>query len=728
MKQPKTMLNAVINFFLLLMLCGVLSWQAKATVLIDNEDVKAMREAAGQSGRFAEAYQQLRKQMDKVIAQPTDVPVPVDAGGGYTHEQHKRNYQNMYQAGQLYLLSGDKKYADYVTKMLLDYAALYPTLPRHPQRKSSNEGKLFWQGLNEAVWLVHTIQAYDFIKDSLSEAQRQTIEKGALRPVATFLSVESPHTFNKVHNHGTWANAAVGMTGYVIGEPKWVEWALYDLNESGKGGFLKQLQQLFSPDGYYTEGPYYQRYALMPFVTFASAIEQNEPERKIFEYRNGILEKAIQTTIELSYNGLFFPLNDAIKSKGISTIELVHGVALAYQLTGDTRFLDIAKQQDTVLLTPAGLAVSQALDNNEATAYTMPSRVYLDGPDGKQGALAVLRAHTKDKPAVVFKATSQGMGHGHFDKLTWQFYDKGNEIVSDYGAVRFLNVVTKEGGRYLPENTSYGKQSIAHNTMVVDETSHFNGKVNVADRYAPTLLFDQHGDDLQIAAANIDTAYQDTMLQRVIALVTVAPGKTLAVDIISGNSPSEHQYDVPLHYQGQLTYINQAVNSYSKTMSALGDANGYQHLWLQGEAPFENQPAQVSWLNDNGKFYTLTTAPLQGKVMFTQIGAGDPNFNLRNEKAVIVRQRGQSARVVSVLEPHGSYDAAKEQTVASTPDVASVAYGENNGVSWVQITLKDDQQHMLAYRTAEAANKVSFAVNGQQYTLTKHAQLFKNIK
>ena len=177
-----------------------------------------------------------------------------------------------------------------------------------------------------------------------------------------------------------------------------------------------------------------------------------------------------------------------------------------------------------------------------------------------------------------------------------------------------------------------------------------------------------------------------------------------------------------------MTYINQAVNSYSKTMSALGDANGYQHLWLQGEAPLENQPAQVSWLNDNGKFYTLTTAPLQGKVMFTQIGAGDPNFNLRNEKAVIVRQRGQSARVVSVLEPHGSYDAAKEQTVASTPDVASVAYGENNGVSWVQITLKDDQQHMLAYRTAEAANKVSFAVNGQQYTLTKHAQLFKNIK
>ncbi|MFM9673803.1 alginate lyase family protein, partial [Streptomyces galilaeus] len=77
----------------------------------------------------------------------------------------------------------------------------------------------------------------------------------------------------KVHNHGTWATAAVGMTGYVIDDQELVEQALYGLDKSGKAGFLRQVDELFSPQGYYTEGPYYQRYALLPFITFAKAIQ-----------------------------------------------------------------------------------------------------------------------------------------------------------------------------------------------------------------------------------------------------------------------------------------------------------------------------------------------------------------------------------------------------------------------------------------------------------------------
>ena len=38
------------------------------------------------------------------------------------------------------------------------------------------------------------------------------------------------------------------------------------------------------------------------------------------------------------------------------------------------------------------------------------------------------------------KYTSQGMGHGHFDKLSYTFYDNNNEVVRDYGAARFLNI------------------------------------------------------------------------------------------------------------------------------------------------------------------------------------------------------------------------------------------------------------------------------------------------
>ena len=112
------------------------------------------------------------------------------------------------------------------------------------------------------------------------------------------------------------------MAGYVLNEQDWVEQALLGLDQSGEAGFLRQLDELFSPDGYYAEGPYYQRYALMPFVLFAQAIEKNEPERGIFKYRDGVLLKAVYATVQQSYAGRFFPINDAIREKGLNTVEL----------------------------------------------------------------------------------------------------------------------------------------------------------------------------------------------------------------------------------------------------------------------------------------------------------------------------------------------------------------------------------------------------------------------
>jgi len=137
--------------------------------------------------------------------------------------------------------------------------------------------------------------------------------------------------------------------------------------------------KLFSPDGYYNEGPYYQRFALKPFVIFAQAVQKNNPERKIFEQRDGILKKAIYTTIHQNYGGLFFPINDAIKEKGIKTNELLHGVAIAYELTGDTGLLSIAQEQDTFVLTPESRKLSSDLAAGKATPFDYKSMRLGDG-------------------------------------------------------------------------------------------------------------------------------------------------------------------------------------------------------------------------------------------------------------------------------------------------------------------------------------------------------------
>jgi hypothetical protein len=697
-------------------------------LVITTNDVANMRVGITQEGQFKQTFYAIKASVDKQLSQTIVVPLPKDGGGGYTHERHKKNQKLMYEAGIVYQLTQDDRYAMYVRDMLFEYAELYPNLPLHPKRKvgKQNPGKLFWQSLNEAVWLVYTSQAYDLILPSLADAEKAKIEKGLFRPIVKFLSVDSPETFNKVHNHGTWTTAAVGMTGYVLGEFEWVEQALYGLDKSGKGGFLKQLDELFSPQGYYNEGPYYQRYALMPFVTFAKAIQTNQPERKIFEYRNGIVLKAIDTTIQLSYNQLFFPINDAIKDKGIDTIELVNGIAIAYGLTSDASLLDIAKQQNQILLTGDGLKVAQALDNKLEQVYQFKSVAFGDGNDGKQGALVVMRQNVNGEQAVLFKPAAQGLGHGHFDKLTWQFYDKGEEIVSDYGAARFLNVEAKYGGRYLPENKTWAKQTIAHNTVVVDEKSHFNANVETGNKNHPELLFFEKNDNVTISAARINSAYEGVSLTRTMALIKLPVQndseleQSLVVDVFDVKSKNKHQYDLPVHYKGHLINTNFELDTQLTSLPVLGKENGYQHLWLKAQAQPKAGLSQITWLNENGRFYTNSSIMDGGSsLIFTQIGANDPLFNLRNENAFINRKTAaKNHTFVSVLEPHGEFNPSKEFTVDAVSKVKQVSHHKDNNIDVVEISFKGGKHYLLAFTSAEYSKKNplhTFSFNGSKY-------------
>ncbi len=693
------------------------------SLVINQHDVTQMRAALKQAGAFQQTFTAKKTAVDKVINQPLVVPFPVDGGGGYSHERHKKNYLQMYDAGVMYQLTQDIQYAHFVRDMLLQYAELYPRLPRHPKRKNSNEGKLFWQGLNEAMWLVYTIQAYDFIIDALDEQDQQMIETGIILPVANFLSIESPKTFDKIHNHGTWATAAVGMTGFVLNKPELVEMALLGLDKSGTGGFLRQLDELFSPDGYYNEGPYYQRFALLPFVTFAKAIEQNQPQQKIFSYRDGILLKAIYSTIELSYNGLFFPLNDAIKSKGIDTMELVIAVSIAYGLNGDNNLLDIAKQQNRILLTGDGLKLAQAIDaeakTNSISQYPFSSMVFRDGKAGNEGALIVMRQQAPIEQkltdqALVFKATAQGLGHGHFDKLNWQFYDDGEEIVSDYGAARFLNIEAKSGGGYLTENKTWAKQTIAHNTLIVDQASHFGGNTKVGNKHHPDILFYHHDAKATLASASINSAYEDVSFTRTMAMVTVETANAsypLVIDIMDVSSDNAHQYDLPVHYQGQFIDSNFTRHAYTRQLNPLGEHSGYQHLWLTATSQLpeakskleaSSNLAQITWLNDNGHFYTHSSINAGNtEVLFTQLGANDPNQNLRLEHSFIQRvQDSKQHQFVSVLEPHGEYNPSAEYTLNATSKLQSLTYDSQDDISVIgfslQTTPSTTQQFVLA--------------------------------
>jgi len=670
--------------------------------------------APTQSGALYDtAFERIKSGINAQIETFPDVPLPEDAGGGYTHEQHKRNARALFESGLLFEATGDERYRDFYVRLLNAYAKMYPTLGLHPKPKEQSPGRLFWQSLNEAWFLVHAAQGYDYVRPSLDAQTRSVLEDGFFHPIVEFLSEGQPGTFDKIHNHGTWATAAVGLTGYALNEPDYVEKALLGLDRSGTGGFLRQMEVLFSPDGYYNEGPYYQRYALMPFVLFAQAIQANEPERAIFEARDGILQKAIYSTIHQNYAGLFFPINDAIKDKGIATTELLHGVAIAYELTGDATLLSVAQAQGTVIPTPQGRAVSEAIAAGKAEPFAYRSLRLRDGANGDRGALDILRADQDPEGlAVVVKNTAMGLGHGHFDKLGLLVFDRGEEILRDYGAARFLNIEAKYGGHYLAENNAYAKQTIAHNALVVDRRSHFDGDWRAGEEQSPELgelvIGDEMGNGLSATSARMDGAYPGvTMLRHVALLEHEALQGPVVIDVVRASGSAAHDFDLPYHYNGQLIDTNYDIDADTTSRVPLGEDNGFQYFWKVGEADLPDAQAQTTLLLDR-RFYTLTSAVPEGThVLLAELGANDPHTNLRREPALILRApRAQSFSAATVFEPHGEYNPIAEYTVGAASQIRRVDHVAGEGTDVVILHTRSGEQVTIGFAGSDGDHTI----------------------
>ncbi|GAA3512129.1 hypothetical protein GCM10022393_27330 [Aquimarina addita] len=680
------------------------------------------------------SFDEHQKKADKAITNGIEVPVPKDPGGGYTHEKHKQNYGEMYAAGIAYQITNDKKYATFVTDMLLEYAKMYPTLPLHPFSKENHPaGKLFWQGLNESVWLVNSIQAYNLVSSAISEENKKIIETDVFRKVVEFVSVDSKETFNRIHNHGTWAVAGVGMTGYVLEDQDMVDRALYGSNKDKKTGFLKQINELFSPDGYYSEGPYYQRYAMMPFMLFAQAIENNQPDLKIFEYRNQLLGKAVTTVLQLTdENGAFLPFNDALKEKNYLTGELIFASNIAYAYYKDEALLPVILKHGKVSISSAGLKVAQALDNFELTAYVKKPMLILDGKDGKAGGLALMRMSNgkqDEQLTSIFKFASQGMGHGHFDRLSIFMYDGKQEILQDYGAARFLNVESKQGGRYLPENKTWAKQTIAHNTVTVDQKSQFGGNVKKSSAVNPKLIFSNLEDpNLQIVSAVEENGYEGVKMQRTITMIKdeKLERPPFLIDVYTINSENVHQYDLNFMYQGQVMETN---FDYKKetTLSPLGKENGYQHLWKQAEGRSEKNLATLTWLNKNSFYSISSLIDADSRMIFSRLGANDPDFNLRNEPSYMIREKGKKNHIfVNVIEPHGNFDPKLESVQNPHSSVSEIkVLLSNKEYTAISIILDAKKTYTLviANNSSESNKQHSVTIDEQEYEWTGNYNL-----
>ncbi|AUC74211.1 alginate lyase family protein [Olleya sp. Bg11-27] len=697
-------------------------------LILTAQGVKDIRAQLGSIPIFDRTLKTVQEEIDAEIALGIDTPIPLDYSGGYTHVRHKRNMVVLQKAGVLYQILDDEKYAKYVKDMLMQYEAMYKTLPLHPKTRSYARGKLFWQCLNDANWLVYVSQAYDCVYNYLTEEERNTLEANLFKPFADHISVDSPQFYQRVHNHSTWGNAAVGMIGLVMNDQELIDRALYGikdlkldtkekdddggfLNKDGKAGFLANIEEPFSPDGYYNEGPYYQRYAMYPFLVFAEGLHNVKPELKIFEYKDGVLLKSINALLNLSdADGDFFPLNDGQKGMSYYNDALVTAVDISYKF-GDQNpgLLSVAEKQDKVLLDDSGLAVALGIKNGEAQPFDKKAINLSDGPNGTQGGVGILR---NEELELVFKYAAQGSSHGHYDKLSYSLYENGEEVIQDYGLARFVNIEQKGGGNYLKENKTWAKQTIAHNTVTQNETSHFNGKYEIGSKNHSVLhYFSSDNQSVQVVSAKEVNAYPGTEMLRTMAIIKDPDfEKPYVLDIMKIVSNKINQYDFPYYFFGQVLATNFEYKT-PETLKPLGSKNGYQHLYVEATAKASDVNSKFSWLN-NRKFYTLTTVTnTNDDLLFTRIGANDPEFNLRRDPALLLRRKNtKNTLFVSTIEAHGSYSPVSESAVNS-----------NSNIKELKVILDTEEYTAIAITNINSVTKLFITANKNASEEAKHA-------
>jgi hypothetical protein len=701
------------------------SAQRHPGIFISPAEAAAIRTSAAKYPLMKKTLDEAKAVVEHALANPTDVPQPGEAGG-YAHERHKQNYREMQVAGVLYSITGDQRYARFVRDMLEKYAILYPTLGAHPLAKNQAPGKLFHQSLNEANWLVAVSIAYDCVYDYLKPAERARIEGNVLRPMADWLSVNQAKEFDRIHNHGTWATASVGMLGYVLGDTSYVNRALYGTKRDKTGGFLRQLDLLFSPDGYYMEGPYYIRYALLPFFQFAEAIQREQPGLRIYAYRDSILKKAVYSAIQTSLpNGRFPAINDASRTMAIDAPEVILALDLAYARYGaNPNLLGGAAIQNEVIMNGAGLAVARDMAAQRSTPQMSWSSVeFTDGPRGDEGGLGILRkGKGQDASMLLMKYGVHGEGHGHFDQLHFIFYDSGREVVPDYGFSRWINIEPKFGGRYLPENDSYAMQTIAHNTVVVDETSQVEGKEDAADKVSGQRnFFSTSNPSVQVVSARSDKQYPGIGMQRTMFLIDDARvARPVVVDLYRLTSNSTHTYDYALHFRGQLIATDVKYQANTGRQEPLGKGFGYQHIWNEGMGT-STGPTSMTWLEGN-RYYTITTAAgNSSRVIFGRTGANDPNFDLISEPMMIVRRKSSSELFASVIEPHGYFSESEEISLNATPLIQSIRIVANTAEATIaEVYARNDLLWTIMVANGSPSSTASHKVTagGQTYTWT----------
>lgn len=417
---------------------------------------------------------------------------------------HAHNLDYLNACMYLYLATDERKYAEYIRDMLLDYARKYPTYMVHNSNREPSEahsGKMFAQSLDEAVWATDAARAYDVAKPVITLEEQRFIEKGYLRECANLLLRRKDGG-----NWQAWHNSGLAALGVALHDDAILDVVLND----EKYGYKALMKKHVYPDGWWNEGsPTYHFYPLRAILLTAEAFQCRKVD--LFDDH---LRKMFVSPILGTYRDLTFPAhNDGWY--GESLLAQVKLYELAYHYYKDSLLLNTLADcyTRTERVNPEALI-------NPIEIKSLFSTVTLKSCTFDNLGVTLLKSGTN---TVVLKHGSHGGGHGHPDKLSISIHNGKREILSDLGTCAYG----------VPDYTKWYRKTLGHNTVVVD------GKDQLASDASLVQFKPSSKGGTVVAEAN--DVYAGVMMKRKVSLKD-----NLVEDVFTCASDSEHVYDYVL--------------------------------------------------------------------------------------------------------------------------------------------------------------------------------------
>ncbi|RDB03872.1 heparinase II/III domain-containing protein [Runella aurantiaca] len=370
-----------------------------------------------------------------------------------------------------YRMTGDKKYAEKVKTLLLDWV-------NRPQWDGMDDRTPRWNsGLNTARGCFQSAIAFDGIYDMLSPAERKDIAakivKLGIEPALNDWVSEDKrlHSLNSM-GHNWWSavvfEAGIAALAVMNEEPKANEWAHEVMRASKEwftfaGSILENKPANFDRDGGFYESVSYANFGVSEYLYFRLA--WTNIFGKINMPYDNTLTKTVDWFINASYptsKGRMMSLNfgdsnDHANGERPAKLLLALGLGKEHYHWYLNEIGNSEGREDLNLNTPLGLLYTVEGKKSEVRAIANPlptSAIYKDMGWG------MLRSSWAKDATLLGVKSGFTWNHAHADAGSFVLYHNGKYLLIDGGDVSYG----------LPEYSSYFVRSEAHNVML------FNGK------------------------------------------------------------------------------------------------------------------------------------------------------------------------------------------------------------------------------------------------------------